>query len=155
LDPPYDSLCSPRWRLLGDTARDCVASKLRRSNPKKQVGRTADDRAATSDLRVCDPHAYWSHALFICIPPDTPFCCPVQDCARPKQRSHASPPSKQRLRCLYWAPLQPLLRPLRRRRLRPQVGLQVRPHRLHVRLLHVQVRLVGLAELPLRPAPRL
>jgi len=43
LDPPYDSLCSPRWRLLGDTARAGVASKLPRSNPKKRVGRTADD----------------------------------------------------------------------------------------------------------------
>jgi len=51
LDPPYDSVCSPRWRLLGDTARACVASKLPRSNPKKRVGRTADDDDATVTWR--------------------------------------------------------------------------------------------------------
>ena len=46
LYPPYDSLCSPRWRLLGDTARACVASKLPRSIPKKRVGRTRVDQNA-------------------------------------------------------------------------------------------------------------
>jgi len=56
LDPAYDSLCSPRWRLLGDTARACVASKLPKSNTKKRVGRTADDagqsRARAKELSL-------------------------------------------------------------------------------------------------------
>jgi len=42
------TLCSPCRRLLGDTARACVASKLPRSNPKKRVGRAADVACAAA-----------------------------------------------------------------------------------------------------------
>jgi len=52
------------------------------------------------------------------------------------------------------APLLPLPRPLRRRRVRPQVGFQVRPHRQHLQFLQVvvQPRLPGLVERPLLPS---
>jgi len=56
LNPLYDFFCIPRWRLLGATARACVASKLPRSIPKKASGqnrgRTA---AATKHARTTSP----------------------------------------------------------------------------------------------------
>jgi len=59
LDPRYDSLCSTRWRLLGDTARACVASKLPTRNPKKRVGRTADDTLALLLDILCAEVCLW------------------------------------------------------------------------------------------------
>ena len=84
-------------------------------------------------------------------------CSPTQACARPRQRSRGSL-SARRQRCrLLPVPLRPLPRPLRRRRVRPQIGLHVRPHRQHLQLLQValRARLPGLAERPLLPAARL
>jgi len=83
----------PRGRLRRSGGRACESAETRQGSRTIAPVAQRQNRAATSDFRDSDPHAHWSDALFICIPPDTPCCCPVQDCARPKQRSHASRPS--------------------------------------------------------------
>ena len=62
------------------------------------------------------------------------LCSQTQDFARPRQWRHGSLPARQERRRLCRAPLRPLQRPLRRRRVRPQVGLQMPPHRQHLQV---------------------
>jgi len=156
-------VCQSPSRRAGSHVADC-GGRVARPASFPRPGRGHIRWRPSRSGRIVRPHPMFVSKIRMLISQTrcsyastaTPYWCPAQDCARPKHRIHASRPTRQRRRRLRWAPLRPLLRLLRRRWLRPQVGLQVRPHHLHLRFLHVTARqrLLGLVERTLRSVLR-